>query len=162
MSGASRTGDYFSSATRCELFTSEAGRWLGTPFIPHAAVRGAGVDCVNLGREIYRACGLTFPQSLPNYSMDGGKHNPESQLIAWLEASGGFRHIGDRSQVGLVDLGDTLCFKIGRSAHHTGFSVGGTQFVHCLFGREVMVGDLRDKTFLRCLAAIYRPLEVVL
>lgn len=152
--------DYFVENHRCESFIAEARRWIGTPFVPHANVRGAGVDCVNLGRELYAACGLTFAQCLPEYSMEGGKHNAESQLTSWIESSGSFRLVGDRTTLHRIDVGDTLCFKIGRSAHHTGFALGGTEFIHCLFGRKVMFGDLRDKTFARILFAIYRPLEV--
>jgi cell wall-associated NlpC family hydrolase len=164
---ASRTCQFFNTPERRDEFAKAAMRWHGTPFVPHAAVMGAGVDCVNLGREAYRVCGLVFAQALPGYTMDGGKHNPESQLVEWLVASGRFANIWDRSCLStinsqpstLVQPGDTLCFKIGLSAHHAGFVIGGTQFVHCLFKREVMLGDLRDKTFVRWLHSIWRPLE---
>jgi cell wall-associated NlpC family hydrolase len=153
---------YFNTADRRRDFVNQALSWERTPFVPHANIRGAGVDCVNLGREVYRECGLTFTQGLPNYTMDGGKHNAESQLIRWLEMSGQFVHIGDRTKIIEVQIGDTLCFKLGRSAHHSGFAIGGTQFINALFKREFRINDLRDKTFVRILAAIYRPVEVAL
>lgn len=153
---------FFNTPARQDEFAKAAMRWHGTPFVPHAAVMGAGVDCVNIGREAYRMCGLDFKKELPGYTMDGGKHNPESQLVQWLEESGRFTKVWDRqSAIGnpqsAIQPGDTLCFKIGLSAHHAGFCIGGTQFVHCLFKRDVMLGDLRDKTFARWLHSIYRP-----
>ena len=92
--------------------------------------------------------------------MDGGKHQPESQLIRWIEESGCFIYIGDRTSIGEIMCGDTLCFRTHRSlsAHHTGYALGGTEFGHCLFRREFMRGDLRDKTFFNWLEAIYRPI----
>jgi cell wall-associated NlpC family hydrolase len=154
---------FFNTPDRQDEFAKAAMRWHGTPFIHHAAVLGAGVDCVNLGREAYRMCGLVFDQALPGYTLDGGKHNPESQLVAWLIESGRFVKVWDpqtsilNPPSSLVSSGDTLCFKLGLSAHHAGFCIGGTQFVHCLFKREVMLGDLRDKTFARWLHSIWRP-----
>ena len=163
---ASRTCDFFRTPARQKQFRNEALTWMDTPFQPHAAIKKVGVDCVNLGREIYRACGLPVSRALPRYAMDGGKHNQLSQLTDWLDADPNFLCVASKSREvptpasDEIMPGDTLCFRIGRSAHHTGFAITGVVFIHTLFGREVMTGDLRDKTFARILHAVYRPVEV--
>ncbi|NJM13075.1 MAG: hypothetical protein HC889_15510 [Synechococcaceae cyanobacterium SM1_2_3] len=148
--------DYFTDAERVQKLRAAARRWLGTPFIPHARICQAGVDCVNLCAELYRATGFLGPVCLPGYSMDGGKHNPESQLEKWLEDSARFRLLAKDA-----DLlpGDLITFKIGRSAHHAGMILDGPHFIHCLFGRTVTLGTLVDGTFRRILHHGFRPLE---
>ena len=154
---------YFSTPEQQKQFAAEVRSWFGTPFIPQAGVKGAGVDCVRAGFASYAASGFAIRQPLPHYSMEGGKHQTESQLIRWIEATGQFGYIGDRSAISQVQCGDTLCFRVYRSlsAHHTGYAIGGTEFGHSLYGRDFRLGDLRDKTFLRWLVAIYRPIMEV-
>jgi cell wall-associated NlpC family hydrolase len=146
----------------------EAVKWIGTPFVPHAAVRGAGVDCVNLVGQILIACGHAKGFELPHYAMDGGKHNRTSQLCDYLDGRADFARINPQAAAAqlvvgpaaLVQPGDVLCFTIGRSSHHVGMLVHGKTFVHALFGRKVSFGSLSDGVFKRSLTAIYRPLEV--
>lgn len=35
-----------------------AREWIGTPFVPHARIKGAGVDCVNLPAAILIEAGV--------------------------------------------------------------------------------------------------------
>lgn len=161
---------YFAGWSRVEMLRLAAESWIGTPFIPFAAVRGAGVDCVNLCAELLKASGFQPPSAntWPRYAMDGGKHNRESQLIAWLHANKQFAPVWNRTlwtlgtpayDASIAMPGDVLCFTIGRSAHHAGLLIGGTKFIHCLFARKVMFASLADATFKRRLTAVYRPLE---
>jgi hypothetical protein len=55
-----------------------ARQWLGTPFAPHACIRGAGVDCVHLCAAIYIEAGFLERFSAPKYTLDGGNHAPKS------------------------------------------------------------------------------------
>lgn len=153
---------FFDCPQARERLAHHALKWVGTPFVPHAAILGAGVDCVNLCAQIYMACGFIEGFTPPTYSMDGGKHNAESQLTAWLDRDGRFWKLeaearGDARPTN-YQPGDLLCFTTGRSAHHTGIVVHDVHFVHCLFSRRVIVSTLADKTFRRRLTAVYRPI----
>lgn len=145
---------FFASDTRQAKLLIEATRWIGTPFAPHAAIRGAGVDCVNLCAQLLKACGHADDFALPRYVMDGGKHNATSQLIEYLDSREDFSHPFAPAQ-----CGDVLCFKLGRSSHHCGMMLHGKTFIHALYGRKVAFASLADKTFARALFAFYRPVE---
>lgn len=147
---------YFESEERQAQLIYHAGLWLGTPFRPHASVMGAGVDCVRLVASVLTATGFLREAEFPVYSMDGGKHQDNSQLTAWLETHGGFQKVDDVH----VRTGDVLCFRLlGRSAHHAGLTLCPPQFVHCLFRRKVVAATLADPTWKKALEAVYRPME---
>lgn len=149
----------FYSDTRSQTALKLAAlEWLNTPFVPHANVCGAGVDCVNLCAQIYIQTGFLKSFTPPKYVMDGGKHNTDSQLLEWIEISGRFQLV-QKSEP--VQTGDLLCFKTGKSAHHTGLITNAPHFLHCLFNRKVTISTLSDRTFQRVLVAVYRPMEVV-
>lgn len=151
---------FFSEAGRLARLETEAGRWIGTPFSPHAAVCGAGVDCVNLAARLLVACGHSASYDFPRYAMDGGKHNRTSQLTDYLDSRSDFMNVSALPEFGLSPVpGDVLCFKLGRSSHHCGLMLGGNKFIHALYGRKVAIANLSDRTFARSLFAIYRPIE---
>lgn len=146
---------FASDALRARLLV-EATRWIGTPFCPHARVRGAGVDCVNLAAALLQSCGHAAEYQFPRYVMDGGKHNATSQLTDYLDSRKDFSLV-ERS-AGPV-CGDVLCFILGRSSHHCGVMLHGKTFIHALYGRKVAFATLADKTFERSLIAVYRPIQ---
>lgn len=110
---------------------------------------------MNLCAELLKACGHAVDFKFPRYVMDGGKHNATSQLTDYLHSHPGFDLAQDQP-----DLGDVLCFKIGRSSHHCGMMLHGKTFIHALYGRKVAFASLGDKTFERALFAIYRPVAL--
>jgi cell wall-associated NlpC family hydrolase len=156
---------HFDDWKRVEMLRLAAEGWIGTPFVAHAAIRGAGVDCVNLCAELLKSASFNVDKSgWPRYVIDGGKHNRDSQLLAWLDGNASFTCIWKREPdraytVADAMPGDLLCFTMGRSAHHTGLLIGGTKFIHCLFAKRVMLATLADATFNRRLTAVYRPME---
>lgn len=151
---------FFSSLEGLARLDAEAARWVGTPFCPHAAVCGAGVDCVNLVAQLLKSCGHADDFALPKYAMDGGKHNRTSQLTDYLDARPDFWNASALPEFGLSPIpGDVLCFKLGRSSHHCGMMLSGRKFIHALYGRKVGIANLSDRTFARSLFAIYRPLK---
>jgi cell wall-associated NlpC family hydrolase len=157
---------FFHDTHRRNKLCLEAAKWIGTPFAPHAAIRGAGVDCVNLVGQLLTACGHAEKFEMPKYVMDGGKHNRTSQLTDYLDGRADFIRVSSKTGVispakpEWTEPGDVLCFTLGRSSHHCGMFLHGKTFVHALYGRKVSFASLADKTFERCLTAIYRPLEV--
>ncbi len=150
---------YFDSPARCARLVQSALEWTGTPFAPHAAVKGAGVDCVWLAARLYIESGFLDKFNPPDYTMDGGLHNELSPVLNWIERSGKFQAIGEgRGAMGKI--GDLLCFRMGRSVHHVGVVLTPTTFVHVYRGYSVMQSWLDDATWLRRLAAIFRPVEI--
>lgn len=158
---------HFANGRRPLALRTAAQSWLGTPFVPFANIRHHGVDCVNLCAELLKECHFTLPpnSTWPRYAMDGGKHNTESQLTAWLDACPRFVRIwsstlNDAPYLAARPLaGDVLCFQIGRVAHHAGLLIEGVKFIHCLAGRKAMFATLSDPSFNKRLIAAYRPLE---
>lgn len=141
---------------RAELET-EARMWIGTPFIAHSQVRGAGVDCVHLAAAIYEAAGALGRISFPAYSLDGGRHSPSSMLLMWLDASPNFQKVLDLRQ---LQAGDLLCFRSSRSEHHVGVLLDEGKIVHARERYGVEITGLDDPVYNLALAAAYRPLEI--
>jgi cell wall-associated NlpC family hydrolase len=153
---------FFDSPQMREQLCQHAGQWIGTPFAPHQRVHRAGVDCVNLVASIYCQCGFLNEFNPPDYSMDGGRHNEQSQLLAWLDAHRQFMRVeplDGKLTCSMALPGDVLCFKFrSQSEHHVGLKLLGPFFVHVIARRRVEMCTLQDHTYARCLAAIYRPL----
>ena len=138
-----------------------ADSWLGTPFRPHAKVKGAGVDCVNLAIAIYREAGLPLEVTLPQYGMKDAKfragHGP---CRIWLDACPLFACVWkpeDEVPMPSLSTGDCLLIRIERSDHHLGIVVDESQFVHAIRDYGVMFSAIQDSTYLRRFVSIYRP-----
>lgn len=146
---------------RLHTLTAEAASWVGTPFIAHSSVKGAGVDCVHLAAAIYVACGLFQKFDPPAYSLDGGMHNHVSQVFTWLDNHPSFLNVfhkhGQASW--MATPGDCLCFRFALSEHHVGVMLCGKQFIHAPSGRKVVVSSMEDPLYKRHLHSVFRPIE---
>jgi cell wall-associated NlpC family hydrolase len=145
---------YFDNAAFQERLAHEAEHWRGTPFAPHAAIHGVGVDCVHLCAEIYKACGAIQKFDPPKYTMDGGLHLAQSLVRGWVEQSGRFQ------KVETPTVGDLLCFRIGRVEHHVGILAWPEMFVHAIRRYGVVTACLQDPAWGKRLTAIYRPMPL--
>jgi hypothetical protein len=139
-----------------------AREWLGTAFVPHARVKGAGVDCVNLPAAILIEAGVIDFVFTGTYTIDGGRHAPASVLVRWLREDGRFEELpADPPPGPLPPLleGDLLCFRIGAGvAHHLGLVTSPAgEFVHCLRGHGAIQSSLQDPTYRRVLTNLFRP-----
>ena len=155
---------FFSTPERLALLEREATSWIGTPFVPHACIKGAGADCVNPPGKTLVVCGHLKDFTLPRYSMDGGKHNAESQLNKYLDGHTQFACVWRRGEPRVTaSPGDIFTLKsaVGnRSAHHAGLVYKPGQVIHCLFQRKIVSWSIADPVLQRLLDAIYRPIEV--
>jgi len=129
--------------------------WIGTPFIGHACIKGAGVDCVHLVANVLIEAGCKFVFNPPPYSLDGGHHLGLSKIVTWIEGSGHFNIIPDFP----VNIGDVLLFRIGKVAHHIGVKVTPATFLHALRKHGVIESNVGDPTWARRLTCAYRPME---
>ena len=145
---------FFRDPMRCALIEAHALMWVGTPFVPHASIRGAGADCVQLAGCLYIEVGALDIFDPPKYSIDGGHHLRTSQVIEWIEQSGRFE-LAELAPA----IGDLLCFRIGNIAHHVGVCFRESEFVHAIKDHGVVTGNLQDATWMKRLTAVYRPIE---
>ena len=156
----------FRSAERQAALLVEARSWLGTPFVPRGNLKGAGVDCVHLPAEIYRALHALSSYDFPDYHLDSGSHADRSLVTGWLDGRPDFAPLAPvearlRQGFGAASLlpGDLLAFRIGKVVHHVGLLLGQARFIHCLRHRGVLESDLRDPTYAKRLVCAYRPLQ---
>jgi cell wall-associated NlpC family hydrolase len=138
-----------------------AGKWIGTPFHPHACIMGVGVDCVHVVAAIYQAAGVMKEFNPPAYVMDGGHHDESSKVIQYVERTGRFeRNSKFRTQNSELCFGDLLCFRLGRVEYHVGVKLAGNLFLQAIPRLGVNIYTLQDSTWRNRLTAIYRPLSI--
>ena len=91
-----------------------ARRWIGTPYVHQASLKGVGADCLGLVRGIWREIHGAEPEPVPAYTADWGEIGGAELLLG-----GAARHLrpatGERS-------GDLLVFRMraGAIAKHLG------------------------------------------
>jgi cell wall-associated NlpC family hydrolase len=153
---------YFANDTRLAQIFAVSRTWLGTPFHAHAGIRGAGVDCVHLCAAIYIECGALEVFNPPKYALDGGQHASRSLVTDWVEKCDRFAPVTPYQSAlrDQLQVGDLLCFQVGRQAWHVGLLVKKTFFVHAFAGVGVVDGLITQKIWQRRLVAAYRPVEV--
>jgi len=139
-----------------------AREWIGTPFVPQARIKRAGVDCVNLPAAILIEARVLDSVITGPYTIDAGRHASVSQLVAWLRKDGRFDEWPVSAPPAPLEPlieGDLVAFRIGHGvAHHVGLVVsphGG--FVHCLRGHGVIESTLQDPTYRRLFTHHFRP-----
>lgn len=130
-----------------------ARTWVKTPFYPHIARKGIGADCVNLGLAIFKEAGhIPAHVELPPYRLDAGDHLQSSLVLEWLARSPYFE-----PEEGMPQPGSVITLKIGKVDHHIGVVVDGNSFVHAIRDYGVVLGDLRDSTWMKRLRTCWRP-----
>ncbi len=151
---------YFSAQQRRHQLQVEAESWRGTPFMPNAAVKGAGVSCQMLVGALYIAAGV-WPADfkIPAGPMDWGNAHEDSLITAAMAAEikcGRFEEVLDSSAA----PGDLIGFKLGGCIHHLGVVLTSSgAFIHCIRGPGVIYSELRDATYLKRIEKIWRPVE---
>jgi cell wall-associated NlpC family hydrolase len=151
---------FFNTIERRAALLNAALAWRDTPFAPHAAVKGAGVDCVHLVAGILQEVGALPAIEWPRYALDSGVHAKESALLGWLDQCPEFERIADfKSPLASGTPGDVICFNLGLSEHHIGLMLDAQRFIHVLPQRRVIVSSLNESYYGRRVTAVYRPQE---
>lgn len=119
----------------------EARRWIGTPYLHQASVRGAGCDCLGLLRGVWREILGAEPAVVPSYTPDWSE--PEGQERLWHEAARYLRPVDLDDAI----AGDVILFRMraGGVAKHLGIAgkVGATpSFIHAYSGHGVLESPL--------------------
>ena len=107
----------------------EARRWIGTPYVHQASLRGVGCDCLGLLRGVWRAAVGPEPETPPAYAPDWGEAPGEEPLLAgalrWLRPAAA------------AAPGCALLFRMreGGPAKHLGVMSAPGLMVHAWSGR---------------------------
>lgn len=152
---------FFNSNPRIDALAADARAWLGTPFFPHAASLGHGVDCVNLVHELLSGAGAIPRVVLPDYALDRAKHAGGSQLLTFL-----LTHPDLAGRFELVPFGhlrrpgDLLGLLCGRADHHLALVMPFAQCIHAVDTVGVVMADLADPRIEDRVVYVLRPLEI--
>ena len=151
---------FFASPERQARLLAEAESWVNTPFRAHAAVKGAGADCVKMVAEIMVACGLIPGYTFPPYTLDWAKHQDRSLVLEWLDACPQVARVPVEDPAKIIDLvqiGDVLGFTIGRCVQHAAVALNPPLIINAVEGARVSKSQLNDPTWGKRLTCIYRP-----
>lgn len=123
------------------LVVAEARRWIGTPYLHQASVKGAGTDCLGLLRGLWRSIHGTEPEAVPPYTEDWAEPDHREVL---LEAAR--RWLVERPLAPEAP-GDVLLFRMrsGGIAKHLGIQsqIGAeARFIHSYSGQGVVESPL--------------------
>ncbi|MGH7089087.1 MAG: hydrolase [Stellaceae bacterium] len=114
---------------------AEAESWIGTPFHHHAAVKGAGVDCLNLLAEVCRRAGVLGAIDIPHYPQDWHLHRDAERFLDGLMQYA-------REIEGPPQPGDIALFRFGRVFSHGAIVVAWPSLIHANFmAKAVSWGD---------------------
>ncbi|MEO0859906.1 MAG: peptidase [Pseudomonadota bacterium] len=124
------------------VVVDEARRWIGTPYVHQASMRGAGTDCLGLIRGVWRAVYGGEPEKVPAYTMDWSE--PQGLETLWEAA---LRHMRPISAGVPLVSGQCLLFRMREQsvAKHLGIvaSAGALPtFVHAYSGQGVVESAL--------------------
>jgi cell wall-associated NlpC family hydrolase len=123
--------------TRQDVVT-EALSWVGTPYHHAAAIKGVGVDCAMLVKQVFEACELIPSFEVASYVHDWHLNRSEELYLKQVEA------YADEISSDLVLPGDLAVVKFARAFSHGAVCIGGGQVVHAYIHRPVEVGQLKD------------------
>ena len=119
-----------------------ARRWIGTPYLHQASLRGAGCDCLGLVRGLWRELHGTEPAEVPPYTADWNE--PQGDEALWRAAAALLR---PRAREEPTGAGDLLLFRMraGAVAKHLGIAavVGARPtFIHAYTRHGVVESPL--------------------
>ncbi len=111
----------------------EAKSWLGTPYHPHARLKGVGVDCAMLPAEVYHAAGMIPHLEVETYPVDWHLHRDEERYLA--------RVLGYAHEVPCSQPGDLVLYQWGRCFAHGAIVVWWPLVIHAFIGQGVVLAD---------------------
>ena len=165
------TNYFFNTPQRIASLAVIAKSWEGTPFMPNAAVKGAGVSCQKLvGHILIEAGALPVDFPLPEEPMSWGNAHTDSLFEKFMdERSEQFAPVPPPAWPN-ARPGDVLGIQNGGCVHHCGLVLDAAgSFVHCIRLHNtsprhaglsgVMTSSLLEPVFRRMVKRIWRPLQ---
>jgi cell wall-associated NlpC family hydrolase len=122
-------------ATRAAI-VAEALEWEGTPYMPHAKIKGVGVDCAMLPAAIYAEIGL-IPELAPEYPTDWMMHRDEERFLGFVTPYA--REIEESE----ARPGDLVIWRFGRTFSHSAIIIDAPVVLHAVVrGAAVVRADM--------------------
>ena len=120
-----------------------AKRWLGTPHINDARVRGIGVDCGMLLLGATEDAGLIPRDSVEvaPYSNEWHLHHSEEWFLQYIKTY--CTRVDDAD----MQPGDFLLYQYGRCISHAGIYMGNDTVCHALIQQGVVLTGINDVMF---------------
>jgi cell wall-associated NlpC family hydrolase len=124
-----------------EKIAEAAKKWLGTPQINNAKVRGVGIDCGMLLLASTEDAGLIAKDSVKvePYSNEWHLHRSEEWFLHYVE-----QHC---EKVTDLKAGDFLLYQYGRCISHGAVYVGDGMVVHALVNQGVIMSNMNETMF---------------
>lgn len=114
---------------------AEALTWLGTPYLPEARVKGAGVDCAMIAAEVYETVGAIPHLDFDHYSPQWHLHNKSEAYLDHVLAHA-------EEIPGPPEPGDMVLWFVGKSWAHGAIVVAWPRVVHASAeARQVALAD---------------------
>ncbi len=136
-----------------------AQRWVGTPFCPNSAVRGAGVCCHRLMQQIYVESHWLPPFVVPIGDPGHARYSETSPMLDWLRGPGSvwFREANVDEDPLLP--GDLLLLRVSHAPHHLALVLPEGRFVHVTSKQGVVIAPIVTR-WLKYLDTAWRPREI--
>lgn len=112
----------------------EAVSWIGTPYHPHARLKGVGVDCAMFLAEVYERVGVMEHVDAGFYPKDWHLHQSDELFLKELAKHGAV-------PVWVPKPGDVAMFKFGRAVSHGAIVVCWPCVVHSFHKGGVQLDD---------------------
>jgi hypothetical protein len=149
---------YFHDQANLASLQKAAAGWIGTPFMPNAAIQGAGVSCQKLIGALYIEAGfLPAKFEIPEGPMNWSHAHKDSLIVKFMAepAQAAKFIIADAWQPG-----DMIGFHFLGCIQHCGVCIyPDGRFVHCLRDSAgVMYSNLRDAGYMQRIGKIWRPI----
>lgn len=154
---------FFDTPQKINLLQAIASTWVGTPFMPNAAIKHAGVCCQKLVGSIYIEAGfLPAGFEIPSGPMDWSHANTRSLIAEFVDTQPRFCSIARETFEAIeAQPGDMLGFKIGGCLQHCGILLAADgRFVHCMRPAGILFSNLKEPSFAQRLERIWRPVTV--
>ena len=120
-----------------ESVVAEALSWLGTPYHPHARIKGVGVDCAHILCAVYENAGIVQHVDPGYYDSCWHLHRNEELYLQWIE-----RYC---EPVEVVAPGDVVLYRFGRTYSHSAIVIDDDLVLHAYIGRGVVLSRLSEE-----------------
>lgn len=122
-----------SEITERQAVVAEALSWIGTPYVNHGRVKGAGADCAMLPAEVYEATGMVEHVDVGYYSPMWHLNRKAEKFLETVEK------YADRVESPLP--GDMVIYKFGKAFAHGAIVVKWPKIVHAVLNLSVIEDD---------------------
>jgi NlpC/P60 family putative phage cell wall peptidase len=122
-----------------KAIVNAARRWIGTPYVHQASLKGAGCDCLGLVRGVWREIYGSEPEAAPAYTPDWGERFGQELMFEACR-----RHLIEREPDVVLQPGDVILFRWRPNlpAKHCAIVTGKNRIVHSLQNHTVQEVDI--------------------